>query len=120
MQRIFAIAGAVFCLASPAAAQSVEFTLAPSPKNQPACGTGNNTFAGKWSVAESKTIARVSGPTSVMLRKGADGVFGEAAQVGSSTVLITFVNNGRERILRVTSKQLGCVWQGTNLDPRHT
>ena len=118
MYRTLAVAGALFCLASSAVAQSVEFTLAPSPKNQPACSAGNKTFAGKWSVAESKTTARVSGSTSVTLRKGADGIFGEAAQVANSTVMITFVNNGYERILKVTSKHLGCVWQGTSLDPR--
>lgn len=106
-------------LASPLAAQTIPFTLTPSPRNHPACTSGNNTFSNKkWSVAEARTTATVSGATAVTLRKGADGVFGGTAKVGSSMMVFSFVNNGRERVLKVTSNELGCVWQGTNLDPR--
>ena len=45
-------------------------------------------------------------------------MFSGTGKVANSTMTFTFVNNGRERVLKVTSGELGCVWQGTNLDPR--
>ena len=119
MRRMIAMTVALLGIASPLVAQSIPFTLTPSPRNHPACASGNNTFHDKkWSVAEARTTATVSGATAVTLRKGADGVFGGIAKVGNSTMVFSFVNNGRERVLKVTSNELGCVWQGTNLDPR--
>ncbi len=119
MRGMIATAVALLGLASPLAAQSIPFTLTPSPRNHPACTSGNNTFNNKkWSVAEARTTATVSGATAVTLRKGTDGVFGGTAKVGNSVMVFSFVNNGRERVLKVTSNELGCVWQGTNLDPR--
>jgi hypothetical protein len=118
MRGMIAMTVALLGFAPPLAAQSIQFTLTPSPRNHAACSTGNSAFAKKWSVAEARTTATVSGTAAVTLRKGADGVFGGTAKVGNSTMVFTFVNNGRERVLKVTSNELGCVWQGTNLDPR--
>jgi hypothetical protein len=120
MQRGLAIACVFVGFVFPAAAQDIEITLMASSRNQAACATGDKTFVKKWSVAESRSTAKVSGSTSVILKKGPDGVFAETARVANSTVVFTFVNNGPERTLKVVSRELGCVWQGTFIDPRRT
>ncbi|MBN9538746.1 MAG: hypothetical protein IKE60_05180 [Reyranella sp.] len=118
MRGTIFIAAAFLSFASPLAAQSIPFSLQPAYRNHPACATGNAHFIKAWSVTEGRTTATVSGATSVSLRKGTDGVFSGTGKVANSTMTFTFVNNGRERVLKVTSGELGCVWQGTNLDSR--
>ena len=118
MHRTVVVACVFVGFIFPVAAQSIEITLMASSRNQPACVTGDKTFAKKWSVAESRNAAKVSGSTSVTLKKGPDGVFVETVRIANSTVMFSFVNNGLERILKVVSRELGCVWQGTFIDPR--
>ena len=118
MRRTIFIAAALVSAAAPLAAQSIPFTLQPAHRNHPACASGDPHFRKPWSVTEGRTTATVSGAASVTLRKGTDGVFGGTGKIANSTMTFTFVNNGRERVLKVTSGELGCIWQGTNLDPR--